>query len=138
MRIPNAGTTLLLAAMMLAGCTSSGSSIFGGPKQAQPVQALDPNMLPTNYRTQIAEYLTTQLSDRADYRNALISTPVLKPIGDSQRYVVCLQFNGRSEHKNKVVIYFAGELQQYLDSTPEQCGDAVFQPFRELGSLSPR
>ena len=47
--------------------------------------------------------------------------------------MVCVQFNGRSQIKNKVAIYLAGEITQFIDSTTaEQCGDAAYQPFKEL------
>jgi hypothetical protein len=137
MAMVRAGTAILAAAVTLAGCGSSGTGIFGGPKQTQPVQIVDANAFPAFYKQQIATYLMNELSDRADFRNALIAPPTLKQVGDSQRYVVCLQFNGRNEHKNKVVIYFAGELQQYIDPTPEQCGDAAFQPYQELAAAQP-
>jgi hypothetical protein len=138
MAMVRAGMAILAAAVTLAGCGSSGSGIFGGPKQAQPVQAVDANAFPAFYRQQIMTFLMNELSDRADFRNALIAPPTLKPVGDSQRYIVCLQFNGHNQHKNKVVIYFAGQLQQYVDPTPEQCGDAAFQAFQELATAQPQ
>ncbi len=86
---------------------------------------------------QIAIFLSQQLLDRADFRGARIAQPVLKPVGDSQHYVVCLQFNGHSEIKSKVAIYLAGQITQFIDSTPEQCGDAAYQPFTELEQTLP-
>ena len=118
--------------MAVAGCSG-----FGGPKNNNDVAPIDPNVYPANYRTQIVEFLRQSLSSRADFRGALISQPVLKPIGDSQRYVVCVQFNGNGQVKNKVAIYFSGMISQFIDSTPEQCGDAAYQPFKELGAALP-
>ncbi|HTP91454.1 MAG TPA: hypothetical protein VMJ52_06955 [Xanthobacteraceae bacterium] len=129
MRNCGAGTALLLASIALAACSG-----FGKPK---PAEVVDPNALPANYRNQIATFLLTQLIDRADYTGAMISMPTLKPVGDSQRYVVCLQFNGRGVRKDKVVIYFAGAIQQFVTPKPEQCGDAVYQPFKELADEIP-
>jgi hypothetical protein len=28
-------------------------------------------------------------------------------------------------------------ISQFIDSTPEQCGDAAYQPFKELGAALP-
>lgn len=118
--------------------TAAGCSGFGGPKTQQAaVPPPDPNAFPANYRIQIARFLATQLTDRADFRGALISPPVLKPVGDSQHYVVCLQFNGHTQIRNKVAIYLAGEITQFIDSKPEQCADAAYQPFKELESVTP-
>jgi hypothetical protein len=122
------GMAAALVSMALAGCSST-------KKDVAPV---DPNLYPANYRIQITEFLRQSLTTRADFRGALISPPVLKPIGDSQRYMVCLQFNGNSQIKTKVAIYFGGLLTQFIDATPDQCGDAAYQPFKELsGALPP-
>jgi hypothetical protein len=118
-------------ALAVAGCSG-----FGGPKKDATVAA-DPNTYPANYRSQIAEFLRQSLASRADYRGALISQPALKTVGDNQRYVVCVQFNGNSQITNKVAIYFGGLISQFVDSTPEQCGDAAYQPFKELSALPP-
>ena len=80
----------------------------------------DPNAYPATYRSQIATFLRQSLTNRADFRGALISQPVLMPIGDNQRYAVCVQFHGNGQIKNKVAIYFAGMIAQFINSTPEQ------------------
>jgi hypothetical protein len=119
-----------LLAASLAGCS------FNTEHPAAPV--VDPNLMPQNYRKQVAVYLSQELMDRADFRGARISPPVLKPVGGSEpRYVVCLQFNGHSQIKNKMVIYLAGEITQFVDAVPAQCGDAVYQPFTELEQVAP-
>jgi hypothetical protein len=118
-----------LLAVAVAGCSFN--------TQQPEAPHVDPNLFPQNYRKQVALFLSQQLLDRADFRGARISQPVLKQLGDSAHYVVCLQFNGHSEIKNKVAIYLAGEITQFLDSTPEQCGDAVYAPFIELEQSLP-
>jgi len=117
-----------LAASTVAGCSST-------KKQAGP--APEPNVFPADYRVQIARFLATELTDRADFRGALISAPALKPVGASQHYVVCLQFNGHSQIKNKVAIYLAGDITQFIDAKPEQCADAAYQPYKELEYAMP-
>jgi hypothetical protein len=129
-----AGVVGALAAVAL---TAAGCSGFGSKSQQAQAPAADPNTFPANYRIQVASFLRQSLTDRADFRGAQISPPVLKPIGDSQRYMVCVQFNGRSQVKNKVAIYLAGEMTQFIDSTPAQCGDAAYQPFKELEAALP-
>jgi hypothetical protein len=121
--------TAFLAASA-AGCS------FNTQHPAAPV--VDPNLMPQNYRKQIAVYLSMELMDRADFRGARISPQVLKPVGGSEpRYVVCLQFDGHSQIKGKMVIYLAGDITQFVDATPALCGDAVYQPFTELEQVAP-
>jgi hypothetical protein len=127
---------LLLAGLALAGCSTSP---FGGPKRTQPVPTVNANLYPANYRQQIAALLLTVLHQRPDFFGTLISAPVLKPVADSPNlhYVVCLQFNARLEHRDKVVIFLGGSPTQFVDSTPQQCGDAAYGPFPELQAVFP-
>lgn len=115
------------AAMALAGCTSA-------KKDTAPT---DPNAYPADYRKQLTEFLRQSLTSRADFRGALISQPILMPIGNSQRYMVCVQFRGSGQAKTKVAIYFAGLIAQFVDATPEQCGSAPYTPFPELAAALP-
>ena len=126
----NAVISIALLAAAAAGCS------FNTQQPAAPV--VDPNLYPQNYRKQIAVYLSQELLDRADFRGARIAQPVLKPVGGAEpHYIVCLQFSGRSQIKNKMAMYLAGEITQFVDSAPEQCGDAVYQPFTELEQVAP-
>jgi hypothetical protein len=119
------------AAVVVAGCSG-----FGGTKQADAPPP-DPNTFPANYRTQIATFLRQSLTSRVDFRGATIAAPTLKPIGDSQRYMVCVQFNAKSQITTKVAIYLAGQITQFVDATPEQCTGAAYQPFKELEAATP-
>jgi len=135
------GAAAFLAALALAGCSSGLPALpgLGGQKPAQPAATVDLNVYPANYRRQIAVMLSTVLSSRADFTNAMIAPPALKPVADSANlhYVVCIQYNNRTEERNKVVIYLGGDPQQYVDATPPQCGDAAYQPFTELAAALP-
>ncbi len=122
-----AGLAVALIAVALAGCS-------GLKKDTAPI---DPNTYPASYRTQIAAFLRQSLTNRADFRGALISQPTLMPLGDSQRYIVCVQLHGSSQVKTKVAIYFAGMISQFIDATPEQCGTAAYAPFNELAAAMP-
>lgn len=118
-----------LMAIALAGCSG-----FGAKKEA----ALpDPNAYPTNYRKQIADFLRQSLTSRPSFRGALISQPILMPIGDSQRYMVCVQFHDNGQVKTEVAIYFADMISQFIDATPEQCGSVAYTPFTELAAAMP-
>ena len=124
---------IALLTISVAGC--SGSS--GGKPQAAAATA-DTNIYPKHYREQIAIYLSERLPDRTDFLGARISQPVLKPVGGTtSHYVVCLQFNARSQINDKAVVYFSGDISQFIDSTPEQCGGAAYQAFAELEQVAP-
>ena len=116
-------------AMALAGCSS-----FGAKKDVAPT---DPNAYPANYRKQIADFLRQSLTNRPNFRGALIAQPILMPIGDSQHYMVCVQFHGNGQVRTKVAIYFAAMIAQFIDATPEQCGSVAYTPFTELAAALP-
>ena len=120
----------MLATAVITGCSSA-------KKQSPTPAAADPNVFPANYRAQVTRFLVQNLSDPADFHGALIAQPALKRVGDTQHYVVCIQLNGHNRRRDKVAIYLAGELNQYVDSTPEQCGDAAYQPLKELENEKP-
>jgi hypothetical protein len=115
---------LTLAAAVIAGCST-------------PKPVVDANVMPTDYRNQIATYLGTVLIDRADFRLSLIGAPVLKPVGASEHYIVCVMLNGHNQHKEKVVVYLGPNINQFVDAAPGQCTDAAYQPFKELAALTP-
>lgn len=116
---------LLAAAVVNAGCSST------------PKPAADAIVMPIDYRNEVATYLGQVVTDRADFRNSLISAPILKQVGAGQHYIVCVQLNGRNQHKDKVVIYLGATINQFVDATPGQCADAAYQPFKELAALLP-
>ncbi len=119
----------MLAAGALAACSG-----FGKPQQAATP---DPNIVPANYRSTLLAFLRRSLTNRSDFRGAMISEPAIKTVEGSQRYVVCVQFNPQSAIKTKVAIFLSGELTQFVDAAPEQCADAAYQPFRELDAANP-
>ena len=126
MSVHRAGIVLVMAAVALGGCSAR-----------KEQQAVDPNALPTNYRGTLVAFLRQSLTNRADFRGAMISEPVLKPIGESQHYIVCIQFNPRSQIKTKAAVFLSGQMTQFIDASPEQCADAVYSPFKELDAAIP-
>jgi hypothetical protein len=121
---------LAVVALAVAGCSS-----FSKPKAEPPPP--DPNAFPADYRSQITAFLRQSLTDRADFRGALISPPTLRPIGDSQRYTACMKFNGRTLVKTKIAIYLGGQMTQFIDADAAQCAGAAYEPFRELEAAMP-
>jgi len=126
MSVHRAGMVLVMAAVALAGCSNR-----------KDQQVIDPDAVPTNYRSTLVAFLRQSLTNRADFRGAMISEPALKPVGPSQHYVVCLQFNPRSQIKTKAAVFLSGQMTQFVDAAPEQCAGAVYQPFKELDAAIP-
>jgi hypothetical protein len=120
----------LLAATAVAACSGLSSSSNPSPEN-------DGNVFPDQYQLKIAKYLRTELLDNADFHGAFISPLAVKPVGASHRYVACVRFNPKSKIKDKAAVFLSGSLTQFVDATPDQCGDAQYQPFRELDSVAP-
>ncbi|HEX4409330.1 MAG TPA: hypothetical protein VH206_11210 [Xanthobacteraceae bacterium] len=122
----------------IAGAVLAAAFMLGGCSTNKPEPTVDPNTYPADYRKEITEFLRQSLTDRADFRGALISPPILRPVGAGQRYMVCVQFNGRSKLKTKVAIYLEGHMTQFIDAT-DQCNGAPYEPYKELeGTLPPQ
>jgi hypothetical protein len=120
----------LVMAGALAGCSGFG--------QKQQTAAADPNVFPANYRSTLVAFLRQSLTDRSDFHRAQISEPALKPVGQSQHYVVCVQLNPRGQIKTTMAaVYLSAQMTQFVNATPEQCRDAVYEPFKELDAAAP-
>jgi hypothetical protein len=113
-----------------------GAFCFGCNNANKLADVVDSEVMPANYRDQIASFLSTVLTDNADFRNSLLAPPVMKPVGAQQHYVACVQLNGHNQHKDKAIIYFAGNINQVVDATPEECGGAAYGPFPELAHFA--
>jgi hypothetical protein len=125
-RIPRATgrVSACALALALAGCSG-----IGGPKEEPRV---DPNLFPSNYKTELLAHLRANPGSYENTRETYLSAPVLKPFGAESRYVACLRVVGADWRREKMLIYFGGELNQLVDATPEMCAGAAYQPYPEL------
>jgi hypothetical protein len=114
-----------LLALALAGCAGGGGL---------DEKAADPNVYPTGYRAAVLAYLQLNPSEMENVNDALISAPALAPIAGSQRYLACLRLVGRDSRQDKAVVFFSGQINQFVDASSQQCGAAAYQPFTELVS----
>ena len=123
----------LLSGLMLALAACSSDS----KKDAEP----EPNIVPTNYKQEIIDTLSRTLDDPTNVREAFISEPVLRPAGKDERYTVCVRANARNLSrqytgaKDRIGYFYGGHLNQLVDATKEQCGNAPYKPFPELEKL---
>ena len=116
-----------LLALALAACSSD-----KGNKEP------DPNILPVNYKQEIIDTLAKALDDPTNVRDAFISEPVLRPASKDQRYTVCVRANARNLSrqytgaKDRIGYFYNGHLNQLVEASKEQCGNAAYKPFPEL------
>jgi hypothetical protein len=119
--------------LALAGCGSS--EYLGKPKE------VDPNIVPANYKKEIVDTLKGVLIDPTNVRDAFISEPALTAVGKDQRYAACVRLNSRGYHreylgsKDRIAYFFGGHLNQLVDASKEQCGNAAYKPFPEVEKL---
>jgi hypothetical protein len=117
-------------AVGLIGCSSSS-------KQSEE----NPNVFPADYKNEILLTMTNMLEDPTNIRGAFISEPVLRSAGKDERYVVCVRSDSRNANKyytgskDRIGYFYAGRLNQLVDATKEQCGNAAYKPFPELEKL---
>jgi hypothetical protein len=115
-----------MAALALAGCSSFGSS--------QPDKPVEPNVFPADYKTGLMTFLQTNPFGLVGAREAALSAPELKAFGNENRYVACMRVAGPDWRKDKMVVYFGGAINQFVDAG-EQCNGAAYQPFPELPAM---
>jgi hypothetical protein len=112
----------LLAAV--AGCSELGLG-------RQPEKA-DPNAYPENYKKDVLAYVQTHPTEMLNARDASISMPALRQFGPENRYVACLRASSPDWRKDKMVIFFSGRINQFVDAESDHCSTVQYQPFPEL------
>ena len=131
MKIAASACLLSVLAVGLTGCSGSGSK--------QPEE--NPNVFPADYKNEILLTMTSTLDDPTNVRGAFISEPALRQAGKEERYVVCVRSDLRNANKqytgsmDRIGYFYAGHLNQLIDATKEQCGNAAYKPFPELEKL---
>jgi hypothetical protein len=125
---------LVVATLMLGAC---GHHHLGGEDDEDPGL----NAYPTGYKTDILGAMHAYLNDPTGIHDAAISEPMLKKIGDSTRYVVCLQFNGKlngtgyAGDKVFAAVFLAGHFDHFVEKAQDACGGVSLTPFPELEKL---
>jgi hypothetical protein len=124
----------LLAALALGACSALDSKSEPPP---------DPNLFPSKYKSQVADFLRTYLNNPRGVRDAYISEPTLRLSGTDTRYVSCVRYNARGAgnqyqgNEERIAIFWAGGLNQFLPAESGVCANAVYQRFPEAEVLIP-
>ena len=117
-------------ALSLVACSSD-------KKQAEE----NPNVFPADYKNEILTTMTNTLDDPTNIRSASITDPFVRSAGKEERYVVCLRFDARNLNRNytgiqdRIAYFYGGHINQLVEATKEQCGNAAYKPFPELEKL---
>jgi hypothetical protein len=115
-----------MTALALAGCSS-----FGGGQADKPAE---PNVFPADYKAGLIAFLQNNPFGLVGARDASLSAPELKAFGNDNRYVACLRVAGPDWRKDKMIVYFGGAINQFVDAG-EQCNGAPYQPYPELPAM---
>jgi hypothetical protein len=139
-------SVLGVLAVVLGGCSGSGPDLmtYLTPGRVPEPPPLVPTRYPERYKTQIADFMRSNLSNPGKVKDAFIGEPALKPVGGSQPlYVTCVRYNPRDSSNHyegnqaKLVIFLDGKLSQILPENPDICRGLVYQRYSELESLGP-
>src|SRR2546430_9374012 len=124
-RVSRACSVCLLVQLAAAG---TGCSEFGFGRD----KAVDPNLFPENYKKDVVAYVENHPAELLNARDATISAPALRQFGGESRYFVCLRADAPDGRKEKMVIFFSGRINQFIDAESNQCNAALHQPFPEF------
>jgi hypothetical protein len=108
------------------------------------VPTVETNVAPTSrYKTEIVDTLRLlfEKNDTTSISNAVISDPALRSIGGEQHYISCIRYTSHyatlkmTTTTERVAYFYGGHLNQLIETTKEQCGNAAYKPFPELNEV---
>jgi hypothetical protein len=124
-----AATLCLLSALAtaLAACSSN----------SKPE---NPNVFPTDYKNEIIVTLKKLFTSNGTARvsGAFVSDPALRPVGKNQLYTACVRYtahgasSGEIGNAMRIAYFYGGHLNQLIEASQDQCGNAAYKPFPEL------
>ena len=145
---PLASLLAIVLGLTLAHCASN----YEVSPEVRKAEWEAKNIYPAAYRAEIIAYLRNYLNDPTNVRDAMVSEPMLKPMGLGNRFVSCVRFasrhgsdgNAAGGRENAVgrehaAIFVGGKLDAYQevkDANKDRCAGAVYGPFPELEKLT--
>lgn len=108
------------------------------------VPTVETNVAPTSrYKTEIVDALRLIFAknDTTSISNAAVSDPLLRSISGEQHYISCVRYTAHyatlkmTTTTERVAYFYGGHLNQLIEATKEQCGNAAYKPFPELNEL---
>jgi len=129
---------LLGVTLLLGACTGNNNPFATGNGSEAEL-----NANPVNYKSDILAAMHSYLNDPTGIRDAAVSPPVIKQVGNETRYVACLQFNAKknaSEYagaKTVAAVFMLGRFDRFIDTPKDLCNGVAYTPFPELQKLPP-
>ena len=129
-----------LFVVSLAGCATD----VGPSKEELKARWEAQNVYPQTYKADLLAFLRTYLNDPGHVRAAQVSQPQRKPVGEGERFVVCVRYRERKDSgayaapKDGAATYVSGKLDRFFDEKAEVqalCKDATLEAFPELEKL---
>jgi hypothetical protein len=126
---------------LMAGVLTAGTLALAACSSANMAAGPDPNLAPADYERELLNTLRGALDNPTHVREASISPPALRPVGQEQRYSVCVRYNARDGAnqytglKEQIAWFYGGSLNQLVDATPGQCAGAAYRPWPSLEQL---
>ena len=138
-------SVVAVLAVVLGGCSGSSPDVLSylTPGKVPEPPPIVPNRYPERYKTQIADFMRTDLSNPGKVKDAFIGEPALKPVQGQPLYVTCVRYNPRNNrnqylgNETRLVIFLDGMLSQILPEDADLCRGLVYQRYLELESLGP-
>ena len=127
---PGISRTLSICLVLKLAAAAAGCSELG--LGTQPEKKVDANKFPENYKQELLTYVRAHPAELLNTREASISAPALTQFGTESRYFICLRATSPDWRKEKMVIFFGGRMNQFVDADNQHCGAAQYQPFPEL------
>jgi hypothetical protein len=133
---------LFLGVMFLA-------TLLGACGHHRPVTEGDAtvNTYPANYKADILGAMHAYLNNPTGIRDAAISDPAIKTVGNTTRYTACLKFNAKKDGSNDyagskeiIAVFQVGRFDRFIETgkdTKDICAGAAYAPFPELQNLPP-
>lgn len=134
-------TAVIGLGIVLAGCATD-----VGPSEAELKARWEAqNVFPGTYKNDLLAFFRTYLNDPEHIREARVSQPVLKTVGQGERYIVCVRYRERKINgvygppKDGAATYVSAKLDRFFDAPPAEvkslCKDVPLEPFPELEKL---
>jgi hypothetical protein len=105
------------------------------------------NAYPAHYKADILAAMHAYLDDPTGIRDAAISDPAIKPVGNTTRYTACLKFNAKKDgskdyagSKEIIAVFQVGRFDRFIETgkdTKDICAGVTYAPFPELQKLPP-
>ena len=91
-------SVVAVLAVALGGCSGGGPSVltYLTPGKVPDPAPLVPARYPDRYKTQIADFMRTDLANPGKVKDAFIGEPALKPVRGQPLYVTCVDYNARN------------------------------------------